>query len=89
MPAELLTNLRDTTLDGSNYADHGKNIATVTMEIEFRWDGLIDKGGTTILETVRDWQNEKETRSIITHSDAKINIEDPDFWNKLASWIFE
>ena len=68
------------TLDGSNYADEGRNVSTVTMELEFHWDGIIHRGGTTILEIVYDEQADKLLRAEITYSDAMINIEDPNFW---------
>ena len=75
------------TLDGTNFADDGKNISTVTMEIEFRWDGIIHKGGTSILEIIVDIQNEKLVRAEITYTDALINFEDPDFWYQVGFLI--
>ena len=72
------------TKDGSNDAGGygGKNIRKVTMNITTRWDGLLHKGGETIvgieLENVNG--NVQITKAAIIKSDALININDPKFW---------
>ena len=72
------------TKDGSNDAGgySGKNIRKVSMNITTRWDGLLHKGGETIvgieLENVNG--NVQITKAAIIKSDALININDPKFW---------
>lgn len=68
------------TLDGTKYSDDGRNIAAFKAKIEFTWDGVIQKGGYTILEIEYDVQNDSMIKSEITQTNAVINLEDPDFW---------
>ena len=75
-----------TTLDGTNNSDNGENISSCTVIIEFRWDGVFQQGGYTILEMIFDVQNKKVIKSNIVDTNAVINFEDPTFWFN-AGWI--
>ena len=59
----------------------------IKFKIEFTWDGVIQKGGYTILEIEYDVQNDSMIKSEITQTNAVINLEDPDFWFDLGRSI--
>ena len=79
---------RAETKDGSDDAGslNGKNIRKVYMEITTNWDGLIHKGGTTVIGLELENINGKVeiTKSAIVKTNALINIYDGDFWYKLG-----
>ena len=68
------------TLDGTNYSNDGKNIASYNAKVEFTWDGVFQKGGYSILEIMYDIQNDKLLKTDISQTNAMFNIEDPNFW---------
>ncbi len=72
------------TLDGSNNSENGENISSCTIIIEFRWDGVFQQGGYSILETIYDIHNKKLIKSEIIETNAIINFENPAFWFKVG-----
>lgn len=83
-----ITKITTTTIDGSNYSgENGENIATVEVDITFRWDGVFHKNGYTILTINYDIQNDRITSSCIKDTDAIINYENEQFWSDLGFLI--
>lgn len=83
-----ITKITTTTIDGSNFSGkNGENIATVEVDITFRWDGVFHKNGYTILTINFDIQNDRITSSYIKDTDAIINYENEQFWSDLGFLI--
>ena len=78
-----VSDLKVETKDGSDDAGtDGQNIRRIRMEITAIWDGVIHKGGSTVIGIVLENVNGKfEVREPkIIRTDALINLRDSEFW---------
>ena len=78
------------TKDGSNIAGkHGENIRNIGCSVTTRWDGVFHKNGTTVVRIT--WENIngqfQVTSAKIIHTDALVNMEDPNFWYEVGGMI--
>ena len=79
------------TKNGTNIAKEGSknNVRRVEMQISTRWDGIIDKGGKTVVAiTLEDVGGSFQmTDHAIIKTTAAVNIDDPKFWISLGSLL--
>lgn len=65
----------------------GCNLEACTFDITFTWDGVLHKGGKTVLRIVMNpIDNEVSTVEVI-QTDAAINLGDNDTWKSLSKEI--
>jgi hypothetical protein len=65
----------------------GCNLETCTFDVTFTWDGVLHKGGKTVLRIVMLPLNNEVSTVEVIRTDAAINLGDNDTWKSLSKEI--